>query len=86
MSAYGWANDRATPLWLQVGLKGKPPVEDTLAALASLRGEHGRLFRRSDFVDVAIDLPTGVLCDAVLGQTTDQVRRVRDTLTLHPLQ
>lgn len=86
VTAHPWAVDRATPLWLQVGLKGKPPVSDTVAALTPLSGEPGRVFRRSDFVDVAIDLPTGVFYDAVLDQATDQVRRVQDTLALHSFQ
>lgn len=72
-SASHWARDRATPVWLQIGYRGQPSVAATLTALTAMRGERNRVFPRSNFVDVAIDLPINVEADAVVA---DMVRQV----------
>lgn len=76
MSAIRWAEDRATPLWLQVGYNGSPPPAVVHAALAPLQAERSRVFRRRLFVDVAIDLLPGAEEDAVIDHIARQIERV----------
>lgn len=79
-AAAPWARDRATPIWLQVGFRGQPAVPALLKALAPLQAQRNRVFPRSDFVDVAIDLPTGVEVDAVVDRITQQIGIVAGSL------
>jgi hypothetical protein len=80
-SAGRWADHGATPIWLQVGYNRQPPVPSILDAVAPLGAQGGRFFRRSKFVDVAIDLPTNVEVDAVVDSMVEQIRRVASHLT-----
>jgi hypothetical protein len=76
-----WARDRATPVWLQVGAYGgdhKPPA--LLKALTTLVAERDRVFEHRHYLDVAIDLPTGVEEDVVLTAIRRQVIRVSELL------
>jgi hypothetical protein len=74
LSAQRWAHDRATPIWLQLGWRGDPPVPVLLDALTPLRAERRRVFPRSTFVDVAIDLPIGRELDDVVEHIVQQVQ------------
>jgi hypothetical protein len=80
LSVHRWAHDRATPIWLQLGWRGDPPVPRLLDALTPLRAERRRVFPRSTFVDVAIDLPTGRELDDVVEHIVQQVQTVADLL------
>jgi hypothetical protein len=51
-----------------------------MTALAPLTAERGRVFRHRNYVDVAIDLPTGVEEEAVLEAILGQVTRVTELL------
>lgn len=51
-----------------------------MTALAALPAERGRVFRHRNYVDVAIDLPTGVEEEAVLEAILGQVTRVAEVL------
>jgi hypothetical protein len=58
----------------------KLPIPALMTALAPLTAEPGRVFRHRNYVDVAIDLPTGVEEEAVLEAILGQVIRVAELL------
>ena len=64
----------------QVGVYRKPPIPALMTALAPLTAERGRVFRHRNYVDVAIDLPTGVEEEAVLEAILGQVTGVAELL------
>ncbi|MGY1825980.1 hypothetical protein [Blastococcus sp. SYSU DS0541] len=85
VAPWPWARDRATPLWLQVGVyKGEHKPAALLKALGPLVAERDRVFEHRHYVDVAIDLPTGVEQDVVLAAIRRQLTRVAELLA--PLQ
>ncbi len=61
-------------------MRGQPAVAAILDALAPLRAQPNRVFPRSDFVDVAMDLPTGREVDAVVESMTQQIGAVANYL------
>ena len=69
-----WAHELSTPLWLQVGYRGKPTAAETLHALRPL---HGRVFEHTYCADVAIFLPTGVDLPDVVAAVVAQVTEVK---------
>jgi hypothetical protein len=76
-----WANDRDTPIWLQVGLRSVPTVPTIREWLLPLDiAEPDRVFSRDTFVDVAIDLPTGEDEGVVTAAIVEQVRLVAERL------
>ena len=71
-----WANDYASPIWLQVGFKkGQPPAAAALSVLRPL-AVSGRVFEHTGFADVAIDLPTGTDLDEVMAAVVEQLAEV----------
>ncbi|MEV8514239.1 hypothetical protein [Dactylosporangium sp. NPDC051484] len=74
LSAHSWATDRATPIWLQIGYRGKPATPVILDAIRPLQAQRNRVFvRDGNFVDVAIDLPVHVEADAVVDSMVEQI-------------
>lgn len=73
LSATAWAADRATPIWLQIGYRGRPSAPVVLDAIGPLRAQRNRVFVRGNFVDVAIDLPVHFDVDAVVDSVAEQI-------------
>ncbi|WP_238015164.1 hypothetical protein KZZ52_01865 [Dactylosporangium sp. AC04546] len=81
LSAQSWATDRATPIWLQIGYRGKPSASVILHAIGPLQAQRNRVFARDEgFVDVAIDLPVHVETDAVVDSMVQQISLVASYL------
>lgn len=76
-----WARNGLTPVWFQVGYANSPPVDIVRSTLRSLGAEPGRLIEKSaGFVDVAIELKTGLDKQEVVADIVDQIGRVRDLI------
>ena len=80
LAPMSWAAYRATPIWLQVGVRGDPEVRQTVRQLAPLGEVGSRLVEQPAFVDVAIDLPVGVERDGVIQAIIAQVTSIAELL------
>jgi hypothetical protein len=81
VTAHSWARLADTPIWLQVGYRGSPPVAQTRAFLSPLLAtSRTAVFERDSFVDVAMWLPIGAEHDEVIHDIVDQVTRVATCL------